>query len=111
MAMKKIDLGPTGEIVARQVRAYREERKFSYAELSRRLERLNRKIPPLGLRHIEAGKRRVDVDDLTALCQALAVQVTALLIPPYPVPAQFDGASDATKAIFKIGSKDNDGNH
>jgi transcriptional regulator with XRE-family HTH domain len=97
--------------VARQVRIHRQERKFSYAELSRRLERAGRRIAPLGVRQIEEGTRRVDVDELGALCQALGINVLELLVPSYPFPAQLDGASDATKAIFNMASKENDGDH
>ncbi len=75
------DLGPTGEQVNRAVRKFREARNLSYAELSRRLAKLGRKIPPLGLRRIEADERRVDVDDLVALAIALDVAPVALLLP------------------------------
>jgi hypothetical protein len=75
------DLGPTGEHVARTVRRFREARRLGYAELSRRLAKLGRKIPPLALRRIEAGERRVDVDDLVVLALALDVAPMALLLP------------------------------
>jgi hypothetical protein len=81
------------------------------AELSRRVKRFGRHIAPLAVRQIEEGTRRVDIDELGALSLALDVPVMTLLVPSYPVPAQFDGASAATKTIFQIGSKDNDGNH
>ena len=75
------DLGPTGEHVAHTVRKFREARNLGYAELSRRLATVGRKIPPLALRRIEAGERRVDVDDLVALALALDVAPVALLLP------------------------------
>jgi hypothetical protein len=75
--MKKIDLGVFGLAVATNVRRYRGD--TSYAELSRRLTEIGRPIPPLGLRHIEAGNRRVDVDDLVALGVALDIAPLALL--------------------------------
>lgn len=81
MAGKKSDLGPVGENVARTVREFRELRRFSYAELSRKLAQYGREIPTLGLRRIEAGERRVDVDDLAALAVALNVSPLALLLP------------------------------
>jgi hypothetical protein len=77
--MKKIDLGVFGLAVATNVRRFRGD--TSYAELSRRLEEVGRPIPPLGLRHLEAGNRRVDVDDLFALGMALDVAPLALLLP------------------------------
>ncbi len=75
------DLGPTGEHVALKVRTFREARHLGYAALSRRLGELGRKIPPLALRRIEAGERRVDVDDLVALALAFDVAPVALLLP------------------------------
>lgn len=55
--------------------------RVSKAELSRRLEELEHPIAVLGLSRIEAGLRRVDVDDLTALTLALDVSPAALLMP------------------------------
>ena len=77
--MKKIDLGEFGLNVKNNVRMFRGD--TSYAELSRRLTNLGRPIPPLGLRHLEAGGRRVDVDDLVALAEALGASPMTLLLP------------------------------
>lgn len=63
------------------MRRFREKRRLGYAELSRKLAEMGRDIPPLGLRRIEAGERRVDVDDLVALALALDVSPLALLLP------------------------------
>jgi hypothetical protein len=38
-------------------------------------------IPELGLRRIEKGERRVDVDDLLALCLVLGITPVDLLVP------------------------------
>lgn len=81
MSGKEISLGPVGVNITHTVRRIRETRHFSYAELSRRLADLGREIPPLGLRRIEAGTRRVDVDDLAALALALNVSPLTLLLP------------------------------
>jgi transcriptional regulator with XRE-family HTH domain len=81
MAGKKSELGPIGTNVLHAVARLREERRLSYAELSRRLGDLGRDIPPLGLRRIESGERRVDADDLIALALALEVSPLALLLP------------------------------
>ena len=81
MAGKKSDLGPIGENVASTVRHFREARRLAYAELSRQLSQLGREIPPLGLRRLEAGERKVDVDDLFALAVALEVSPLVLLLP------------------------------
>jgi len=81
MAGKEIPLGPTGETVRANVTRYRTSAALSFAELSRRLEDAGRAIAPLGLRRIESGARRVDVDDLVALAVVLGVNPNALLMP------------------------------
>lgn len=55
---------------------------WGYARLSRELTKAGRDIPPLGLGRIEAGTRRVDVDDLTALAAVFGVSPSTLLQPP-----------------------------
>jgi len=63
--------------------AHRRERMgLTYAELSRLLVRNGRDLAPLALRRIEAGTRRVDVDDLVALAAALGCSPITLLVPP-----------------------------
>jgi transcriptional regulator with XRE-family HTH domain len=84
VAGKKSDLGPIGENVKDAVKRFREDRRLSYAELSRKLTELGRDVPPLGLRRIESGARRVDADDLAALALALSVSPLALLLPTGP---------------------------
>jgi len=81
MPVKTIELGPTGMTVADNIRRFREARRLGYAELSRGLSDLGREIPPLGLRRIEAGVRRVDTDDLVTIALALNVSPLALLLP------------------------------
>lgn len=70
---------PYGDRVKRAVRAFREAKRMPYTELSERLTALGRPIPVLGLRRIEHGERRVDVDDLAVLARALSVPPLALL--------------------------------
>ena len=67
-------------MLAANMRTCREFHDIGYAELSRRLTELDRPIPPLGLRHIEEGKRRVDVDEWLALAKALYVGPLTLLL-------------------------------
>ena len=74
-------MGPIGVNVTHTVRQFREKRGLGYADLSRKLAKMGREIPPLGLRRIESGGRRVDVDDLVALALALDVSPLALLLP------------------------------
>lgn len=84
MSDRRIDLGPTGETVRKNVTRLREDQNLSFAELSRRLEAADNPIPPLGLRRIEAGERRVNVDDLTALAYVLKTSPAYLLMPHSP---------------------------
>jgi hypothetical protein len=79
--MKKIEPGPVGLNVARNVRRLREAAGYGYAELSRLLTDMGRPIPPLGIRHLEEGSRRVDVDELVMLATALQVAPMELLLP------------------------------
>lgn len=79
MAEKRIPLDPTGMRVAENVKRLRGS--MQYKELSERLEAAGRAIPTLGLRRIEAGERRVDVDDLMALAVVFGVSPLTLLLP------------------------------
>lgn len=81
MAGKKSELGPVGNIAADNVKRIRERQRLTFAELSRMLEEIGRSIPPLGLRRIESGERRIDADDLVALAVVLNVSPLALLLP------------------------------
>lgn len=90
-----MDLGPTGENAMQRLETLRKQQRLSYAELSRMLSELGRDIPPLGLRRMEAGERRIDVDDLVALAVALKVSPLALLMP----------ASDSADETFVVTSK------
>ncbi|CAN5524383.1 hypothetical protein BH09ACT7_BH09ACT7_08530 [soil metagenome] len=74
-------LGPTGEAVRANLVQIREAKRIPVTRLSERLETLGRHIPPLGIRRIEAGERRVDVDDLMAIAVALDVSPITLLVP------------------------------
>lgn len=74
-------LGPVGTTVRENIKKLREVRKLSYAELSRQLTSIGRPIHALGLRRLEDGDRRVDVDDLCALAFVLGVEPSRLLNP------------------------------
>lgn len=73
------DISHTGQAVADAVRSHRQRLGLSYASLEQRLDEIGYRIPLLGLRRIEAGARRVDVDDLMALSVALEVSPIELL--------------------------------
>ncbi|WP_136623278.1 XRE family transcriptional regulator [Mycobacterium attenuatum] len=74
-------LGPTGETVRSNIKRIRERRRIAVTELSARMRKLDRSIPPLGIHRIEDGQRRVDVDDLAAFAVALGVSPASLLMP------------------------------
>lgn len=85
-------LGPAGEVLMKNIQRIRTGQQLSYVELAERLAAVGRPVPVLGLRRIERGERRVDVDDLLALAHVLGVAPAHLLVPgdleadaPYPV--------------------------
>lgn len=91
---RTIELGPTGETVSRRLAELRGG--MQYKQLAERLEAIGRPIPPLGLRRIEQGERRVDVDDLMALAVALGVSPLTLLLPEdasYALSSRVTGVS------------------
>lgn len=80
MGTRKIEIGPTGERVAANVKELRLARRMKLDDLSQRLGELGRPILKSGLSKIESGDRRVDVDDLVALAIALEVNPNRLLL-------------------------------
>ncbi|MED5815732.1 XRE family transcriptional regulator [Mycolicibacterium sp. 050232] len=89
-ALTKNPLGPSGKAVAANVERLRNEQNLTFAALSDRLERLQRPIPPLGLRKIVAETRRVDADDLVGLAVALGVSPASLLMPDLRIVTKDD---------------------
>lgn len=81
MAGKVSPIGPTGDTVRSNIEMLRKGEGLTYAEMSRQLSEAGRDIPPLGLRRLEAGERKVDVDDLMALAVVLDVAPIRLLMP------------------------------
>jgi transcriptional regulator with XRE-family HTH domain len=104
-------LGPAGEVLARNIQRIREGQRLTFVALSERLAAAGRPIAVLGLRRIERGERRVDVDDLLALAHALGVAPVDLLVPgsaaddePYEVtPAVSTTAETAREWIAGLG--------
>lgn len=100
MAGKKLELGPIGAVVAKNVTRYREAARFNYTELSAELAKHKRDISPLGVRRVEEGNRRVDVDDLVALALALNVSPLALLLPRSDSPVVPGGEVAGAERIW-----------
>lgn len=71
--------GQTGERVRVNIAHFREARGMTMLGLSERLKQLGRPIPPLGISRLENGDRRVDVDDLMALAEALDLPYQRIL--------------------------------
>lgn len=71
----------TGKQVAANVKRLRGG--MTYRELSERLEDVGRPIAVLGLKRIESGERKVDVDDLMAFAIVFDVSPLTLLLPEY----------------------------
>ena len=78
---QRVETGPAGHRAAANVRALRNARGLTLAQLSDRMTAAGRPIIPSGLGKIEQGLRSVDVDDLVALAIALHVSPNRLLLP------------------------------
>lgn len=87
MATRRVEIGPFGETVRRNVTRFRGLRGLTMAQLSARLTELGRPMGVSTLSGVENGGRRIDTDDLVMLAAALDVSPAALLMPP--------GANDA----------------
>lgn len=74
-------LGPTGEQVQANVQRLREARGMTKKQLADRVTELGRAMAPLAVSRIEAGTRRVDIDDLAAIAIALRVSPITLMLP------------------------------
>jgi transcriptional regulator with XRE-family HTH domain len=74
-------IGPAGAVLMTNIKRIREGLRMTYVDLAERLSAAGRPIPVIGLRRIEKGERRVDVDDLIALAVVLNVAPVDLLVP------------------------------
>jgi len=81
MASNEVVPGPIARNVIANVRRLRARAGLTLAGLSERLTESGRPILPTGLQRLEAGKRRVDPDDLVGLAAALEVSPVSLLLP------------------------------
>lgn len=85
MARRAIEVGPAGRDVAANLATIRKARGLTTRELTRLTAAAGRAIPPSGITRIEAGERRVDIDDLVILAKVLGVRVEQLLANPQRV--------------------------
>ncbi|MFF1417465.1 helix-turn-helix domain-containing protein [Streptomyces sp. NPDC058280] len=96
MATRALEIGPAGQHAARAVARLREARGWSQPQLADRLAAAGSVISKSMLSKVEAGARRIDVDDLVVLATALEVSVNALL------PPQERRGADAGAELFVI---------
>lgn len=74
--------GHTNQYVAGNIRAARQAIGMDLRTMSKLLTDAGRKLSPSGISKLEAGDRRVDVDDLTVIAYLLRTTPAALLTPP-----------------------------
>ena len=87
---ERTHLGETGRAVGRRLRTTREKADLSFRALA---DKVDRKINKDALWHMETGGRRIDVDDLVAIAEALDVSPVWLL--GYERCSRCDGAPPA----------------
>lgn len=71
----------SSKAVATNVKVIRERRGLTQQQLALGLREVGRPMQPTAVAKVEAGDRRVDVDDLTALAVVLNVPLARLLLP------------------------------
>src|SRR5690606_3164044 len=74
--------GITNTHVAQNIRTARQAIGMDLRTMSDRLKAAGRKLSASGISKLEAGDRRVDVDDLTVIAYLLRTTPAALLTPP-----------------------------
>lgn len=74
MPVRRVALGDTGETVRDNIREVRIKRNLTQNQLA-----LEAGLPTQSITEIENGARRVNVDDLVAICRALKVRPARLL--------------------------------
>lgn len=89
MAGMKINVGPSGQQLAKNIATIRSAKRLQYKELSEMMASAGRPIPPLGMRRIESHERRVDAQDLVTLAQVLGFPVDQLLYNDIQVTTEY----------------------
>ncbi len=74
MPVRRVSLGSTGEVVKANIRECRMKRELTQDQLATKA-----RMPLQSITEIENGARRVSVDDLVAISQALRVSNARLL--------------------------------
>ena len=110
-AKSEMEIGPTGKTVVANMTTLRKAQGMTLNQLSERAESAGRKLSVSALSLISTGKRRVDVDDLVALAEALNVSPATLLgedaaagnvvVSPLPAVLKLEGRLSRLEA--KVG--------
>ncbi|MFG2699543.1 helix-turn-helix domain-containing protein [Streptomyces sp. NPDC048386] len=79
MAARTIQIGEAGGHVAAAIARHRQRRSWDQPHLAELVTAAGRPMSSSVLGKIESGARRVDVDDLVAIAEALGVKVSRLL--------------------------------
>lgn len=79
MPPRQAKLGKTGETVSQKVKEMRGIRRFTLRDLSEKMAEIGHPLSAATLSEIERGVRRVDVDELAALADALDTDAYRLL--------------------------------
>lgn len=93
MATRRVELDATGETVRRNIASLRDYRRLTLRQFAAELSTSARPLSYTTLSQIENGARRVDVDDLVVLAQALGVSPATLLMPGTADPQEQTSAT------------------
>jgi len=88
MAGLKIDVGPVGEQLAKNIQTIQGAKRLQYKELSEMAAAEGRHIPPLAFRRIVGLERRVDAQDLAVIAKILGFSVEHLLFHDIQLKAE-----------------------
>jgi transcriptional regulator with XRE-family HTH domain len=81
MASRRVEIGPVGQRVAKNVAEVRDVRRMDQKDIATKTETFGRPLAASVVSKIEKLDRRVDVDDLVTLALALDVAPNRLLLP------------------------------
>lgn len=93
----------TGKTVAANVQRLRVAHNLNIPELGRRLEGVGHPMTATSITRLEAGRRRIDVDDVMALSIVLGVTPVALLLPTSTADtdrAEITGAGEVGASVL-----------
>jgi len=89
MAGSKMDVGPAGEQLAKNISTIQGAKRLQYKELSEMAAAAGRHIPPLAFRRTVALERRVDAQDLVTIAKILCFSVDHLLFHDMQLKAEY----------------------